>query len=102
MFANVPSARSTAVATSAVSFSHTGAGNNSSLNSEYRFAFPEVVAINRGADRAELVDAFEVVGSDGFHGEVADWLPAYQLCVLGVLLIVSIISTNLIYSRTER
>jgi rhamnose transport system permease protein len=33
---------------------------------------------------------------------VADWLPAYQLCVLGVLLIVSIISTNLIYSRTER
>ncbi len=33
---------------------------------------------------------------------VADWLPAYQLCVLGVLLIVSIIATNLIYSRTER
>jgi rhamnose transport system permease protein len=33
---------------------------------------------------------------------VADWLPAYQLCVLGALLIVSIIGTNLIYSRTER
>jgi rhamnose transport system permease protein len=33
---------------------------------------------------------------------VADWLPAYQLCVLGVLLIVSIIATNLIYSRNER
>ena len=33
---------------------------------------------------------------------VANWLPAYQLCVLGVLLIVSIIATNLIYSRTER
>ena len=33
---------------------------------------------------------------------VADWLPAYHLCVLGVLLIVSIIATNLIYSRTER
>jgi rhamnose transport system permease protein len=33
---------------------------------------------------------------------VADWLPAYQLCVLGVLLIVSIIATNLIYSRAER
>ena len=33
---------------------------------------------------------------------VADWLPAYQLCVLGVLLIVSIIATNFIYSRTER
>jgi rhamnose transport system permease protein len=33
---------------------------------------------------------------------VADWLPAYQLCVLGVLLIVSIIATNQIYSRTER
>ena len=33
---------------------------------------------------------------------VADWLPAYQLCVLGVLLIMSIIATNLIYSRTER
>jgi len=33
---------------------------------------------------------------------VADWLPAYQLCVLGVLLIVSIIATNLIYYRTER
>ena len=33
---------------------------------------------------------------------VADWLPAYQLCVLGVLLIASIIATNLIYSRTER
>ena len=33
---------------------------------------------------------------------VADWLPAYQLCVLGVLLVVSIISTNFIYSRTER
>jgi len=33
---------------------------------------------------------------------VANWLPAYQLCVLGVLLIVSIIATNLIYSRTLR
>ena len=33
---------------------------------------------------------------------VANWLPAYQLCVLGVLLIVSIIATNLIYSRTQR
>lgn len=33
---------------------------------------------------------------------VANWLPAYQLCVLGVLLIISIIATNLIYSRTER
>jgi rhamnose transport system permease protein len=33
---------------------------------------------------------------------VADWLPAYQLCVLGVLLIASIIVSNLIYSRTER
>jgi len=33
---------------------------------------------------------------------VANWLPAYQLCVLGVLLIVSIIATNFIYSRTER
>ena len=29
-------------------------------------------------------------------------LPAWQLCVLGVLLIVSIIATNLIYSRTQR
>lgn len=33
---------------------------------------------------------------------VANWLPAYQLCVLGTLLIVSIIATNFIYSRTER
>ena len=33
---------------------------------------------------------------------VANWLPAYQLCVLGVLLVVSIIATNLIYSRAER
>ena len=33
---------------------------------------------------------------------VANWLPAYQLCVLGVLLIVSIIATNFIYSRAER
>jgi len=33
---------------------------------------------------------------------VADWLPAYQLCVLGVLLILSIVATNIIYSRTER
>ena len=33
---------------------------------------------------------------------VANWLPAWQLCVLGVLLIVSIIATNLIYSRTQR
>ncbi len=33
---------------------------------------------------------------------VANWLPAWQLCVLGVLLIVSIIATNFIYSRTER
>lgn len=33
---------------------------------------------------------------------VANWLPAYQLCVLGVLLILSIIATNLIYSRTQR
>jgi rhamnose transport system permease protein len=33
---------------------------------------------------------------------VADWLPAYQLCVLGALLIVSIIATNQIYSSTER
>ena len=33
---------------------------------------------------------------------VANWLPAYQLCVLGILLIVSIIATNFIYSRTER
>ncbi len=33
---------------------------------------------------------------------VANWLPAYQLCVLGGLLIVSIIATNFIYSRTER
>jgi rhamnose transport system permease protein len=33
---------------------------------------------------------------------VADWLPEYQLCVLGMLLIVSIIATNLIYSRAER
>ena len=33
---------------------------------------------------------------------VANWLPAYQLCVLGILLIISIIATNLIYSRTER
>jgi rhamnose transport system permease protein len=33
---------------------------------------------------------------------VANWLPAWQLCVLGVLLIISIIATNFIYSRTER
>jgi len=33
---------------------------------------------------------------------VANWLPAWQLCVLGVLLIASIIATNLIYSRTQR
>ena len=33
---------------------------------------------------------------------VANVLPATQLCVLGVLLIVSIIATNLIYSRTQR
>jgi rhamnose transport system permease protein len=33
---------------------------------------------------------------------VANWLPATQLCVLGVLLIVSIIATNFIYSRTQR
>jgi rhamnose transport system permease protein len=33
---------------------------------------------------------------------VANWLPAYQLCVLGILLIVSIVATNFIYSRTER
>jgi rhamnose transport system permease protein len=32
----------------------------------------------------------------------ADLLPATQLCVLGVLLIVSIVATNLIYSRTQR
>lgn len=33
---------------------------------------------------------------------VANVLPAWQLCVLAVLLIVSIIATNLIYSRTQR
>jgi rhamnose transport system permease protein len=33
---------------------------------------------------------------------VANWLPAYQLCVLGVLLIISIVATNFIYTRTER
>ena len=33
---------------------------------------------------------------------VANVLPAWQLCVLGVLLIVSIIATNLIYSRAQR
>jgi rhamnose transport system permease protein len=33
---------------------------------------------------------------------VANWLPAWQLCVLGILLIVSIIATNLIYSRTQQ
>jgi rhamnose transport system permease protein len=33
---------------------------------------------------------------------VANVLPAWQLCVLGLLLIVSIIATNLIYSRTQR
>ena len=33
---------------------------------------------------------------------VANVLPATQLCVLGVLLIVSIIATNFIYSRTQR
>jgi rhamnose transport system permease protein len=32
----------------------------------------------------------------------ANFLPAIQLCVLGVLLIVSIIATNFIYSRTQR
>jgi rhamnose transport system permease protein len=32
----------------------------------------------------------------------AQWLPATQLCVLGGLLIVSIIATNFIYSRTQR
>lgn len=32
----------------------------------------------------------------------AQWLPATQLCVLGLLLIVSIIATNYIYSRTRR
>jgi rhamnose transport system permease protein len=32
----------------------------------------------------------------------AQWLPATQLCVLGVLLIASIIATNFIYSRTQR
>ena len=32
----------------------------------------------------------------------ANLLPAIQLCVLGVLLIVSIIATNFIYSRTQR
>ena len=32
----------------------------------------------------------------------ANLLPATQLCVLGALLIVSIIATNLIYSRTQR
>ncbi|MEO8757371.1 MAG: ABC transporter permease [Devosia sp.] len=32
----------------------------------------------------------------------ASWLPATQFCLLGVLLIVSIIVTNFIYSRTQR
>jgi rhamnose transport system permease protein len=32
----------------------------------------------------------------------ANLLPATQLCVLGVLLIISIIATNFIYSRTQR
>jgi len=32
----------------------------------------------------------------------ASWLPATQFCLLGVLLIVSIIITNFIYSRTQR
>lgn len=32
----------------------------------------------------------------------AEWPPATQLCVLGVLLIVSIVATNFIYSRTQR
>jgi rhamnose transport system permease protein len=32
----------------------------------------------------------------------ANLLPATQLCVLGLLLIVSIVATNLIYSRTQR
>jgi rhamnose transport system permease protein len=32
----------------------------------------------------------------------AQWLPATQLCVLGLLLIISIIATNYIYSRTQR
>ena len=33
---------------------------------------------------------------------VANLLPAVQLTVLGILLIVSIIATNFIYSRTQR
>ena len=33
---------------------------------------------------------------------VANWLPAWQLCALGILLVVSIIATNLIYSRAQR
>jgi rhamnose transport system permease protein len=32
----------------------------------------------------------------------ASWLPATQFCLLGVLLIISIIATNFIYSRTQR
>ena len=41
-----------------------------------------------------------VVASTGMT--VANLLPAVQLTVLGVLLIVSIIATNAIYSRTQR
>ena len=33
---------------------------------------------------------------------VANLLPAIQLTVLGILLIVAIIATNFIYSRTQR
>lgn len=33
---------------------------------------------------------------------VANWLPAIQLTVLGILLIIAIIATNFIYSRTQR
>ena len=33
---------------------------------------------------------------------VANVLPAWQLCVLGLLLVISIIATNFIYSRTQR
>ncbi len=32
----------------------------------------------------------------------ASWLPATQFCLLGVLLVISIIATNFIYSRTQR
>jgi rhamnose transport system permease protein len=41
-----------------------------------------------------------VVASTGMT--VANLLPAVQLTVLGILLIVSIIATNFIYSRTQR